>query len=150
MTNNKKILHVFLHDPVCMHVYYSYIYTSVLNKQMQRTFCKAIFTLLFLFFCFLGLHLRYMEVPSLGVESELQLLAYTTATAKQDVSCVWDLHHSSWQLWILNPLSEARDQTCILMYSSHVRYHWAMMGPPIFTCNMPVFSILFHLKVLTL
>ena len=29
-------------------------------------------------FCFvLGLHLRHMEVPRLGVESELQLLAYT-------------------------------------------------------------------------
>ena len=30
--------------------------------------------------CFLGLHLQHMEVPRLGVESELQLPAYTTAT----------------------------------------------------------------------
>ena len=29
---------------------------------------------------FLGLHLQHMEVPSLGVNSELQLPAYTTAT----------------------------------------------------------------------
>ena len=55
-----------------------------------------------------------MEVPGLGVKSELQLPAYTTATAAQDPSPICDLHHSSQQPWILNPLSEARDQTCIL------------------------------------
>ena len=43
-----------------------------------------------------------MEVPRLGVKS-----AY--AAAAWDLSHVCDLHHSSWQHWILNPLSEARD-----------------------------------------
>ena len=52
-----------------------------------------------------------MEVPRLGVESELQLLAYTTATATWDPSRICDPHHSSQQRWILNPLSEARDGT---------------------------------------
>ena len=52
-----------------------------------------------------------MEVPRLGVESELPLLAYTTATATQDLSCVCGLHHSSLQGWILNPPSLARDRT---------------------------------------
>ena len=33
-----------------------------------------------------------MEVPRLGVESELQLLAYTTAIATRDLSYVCDLH----------------------------------------------------------
>ena len=28
-----------------------------------------------------GLHLQHMKVPRLGVQSELQLLAYATATA---------------------------------------------------------------------
>ena len=55
-----------------------------------------------------------MEVPRLGVELELQLLAYTTATAMQDASCIL------WQHWILNPLSGARDQTHILMHPSRV------------------------------
>ena len=74
----------------------------------------------FLFFVLLGPQPRHMEVPRLGVESELQLLAYTTATAMQDPICVFDLHHSSRQCQILNPLSEARDQIPILMDSSWV------------------------------
>ena len=61
-----------------------------------------------------------MEFPRLGVESELQLLAYPTATATQDLSCVCNLHHSSWQRLILNPVSEARDWTRILMDTSRV------------------------------
>jgi len=52
-----------------------------------------------------------MEVPRLRVTSELQLLAYPTATAMPDLSRVCNLHHSSWQPQILNPLSEARDRT---------------------------------------
>ena len=76
----------------------------------------------FLFVCFLGLHLRHMEVPRLIVELELQLLAYTTATAMRDLSRICYLHHSSRQHQILiNPLSEARDGTHILMDPSQVR-----------------------------
>ena len=61
------------------------------------------------FLIFLGLHLQHMEVPRLGVESELQLPACTTARAMPDPSCACNLHHGSWQRWIINPLSEARD-----------------------------------------
>ena len=76
--------------------------------------------LIFFIFCSLGLHLWHMEVPRLGVGSELQLLAYATATETQDPSCVCDLHHSSQQHRILNPLSDAWDRTCILMDPSRV------------------------------
>ena len=69
-------------------------------------------------FCFLGLHTWHMEVPRLGVESELQLLAYTTATAPWDPSRVFDLYYSSWQRRIPDPLSKARDRTLILMDTS--------------------------------
>ena len=44
-----------------------------------------------------------MEVPGLGDKLELQLLAYTTATAMPDLSRIYDLHHSSWQRQIFNP-----------------------------------------------
>ena len=77
-----------------------------------------------LFFCFLGPHQQRMEVSRLGVESELQLLAYATATATAtatpDPSHTCDLHHSSWQYPILNPLSKARDQSHIFMDTSQV------------------------------
>ena len=66
--------------------------------------------------------MHHMEVPRLQVTLELQLLAYATTTAMGDLSCICDLHHSSWQRWILNPLSEARDQTCILTDTSQVHY----------------------------
>ena len=75
----------------------------------------------FFFFFFLWLNLKHMEVPRLGIKSELQLPVYTTAT--WDPSHVYDLHYSSWQRQILNPLSEARDQTCILMDTIWVLYH---------------------------
>ena len=63
-----------------------------------------------------------MEVPRLGVELELWLLAYTTATATRDPSHVYDLHHSSGQRQILNPLREARDQTCGLTDASQIHF----------------------------
>ena len=50
-----------------------------------------------------------MEVPRLGVESELQLPAYTIATAMWDLSRICDLCRSLQQHQILNPLSEARE-----------------------------------------
>ena len=74
------------------------------------------FFFFFFFFGFLGPHPQYMEVPRLGVESELQRPAYTTATAMQDPSCICDLHHSPRQRWILNALSRARDGTRNLMF----------------------------------
>ena len=71
-----------------------------------------------IFFFFLGPHLWHMEVPRLGTESELQLPA--TATATPDPRRICNLHCSSQQHRILNPLREARDQTCILMDMSQV------------------------------
>ena len=85
---------------------------------------------IYLFSSVLGLHTRHMEIPRLGVELELQPLAYTTATAMWDPSCICDLHHSSQQCQILNPLSETRDQTYNLMVTSQIHYHCATMGTP--------------------
>ena len=54
-----------------------------------------------------------MEVPTLEL-----WLAY--ATAMLDLSCMCDLHHSSQQHQIFNPLSKARGQTCVLMDASQI------------------------------
>ena len=71
-----------------------------------------------------------MEIPQLGVKSELQLPAYTIATATQDLNLIWDLHHSSWQHWILNPLIKARDRTCVVG-TSRIRFCCTTAGTPI-------------------
>ena len=64
-----------------------------------------------------------MEVSRLGVDLELQLLAYTTVTAPWETSCSGDLHHTAQHRQILKALSKARDQTCVLMDTSQVHYH---------------------------
>ena len=61
-----------------------------------------------------------MEVPKLGAQLELQLPAYATAIAMQDLSHICDLHHSSLQNQILNPLSKTREQIWVLMDTSWV------------------------------
>ena len=66
---------------------------------------------LFFFGLSLGLHSRHMDVPRLGAKSELQLLTYVSGTAPWDLSHVSELHHSSQQHQILNPLSKAKDRT---------------------------------------
>ena len=63
-----------------------------------------------------------MEIPRLVVNLELQLPAYATATAMGDLSHVCDLHHSSWQHRILNPLNKARDWMYVLMNIGWVHY----------------------------
>ena len=89
---------------------------------------------LWVFFCLLvcfGPYPWHIEVPRLGVKLELQLPAYTTATAAPDLSLVCDLHRSSQQRRILNPLREARDPTHNLMVPSRIHFCSAMMGTPI-------------------
>ena len=92
---------------------------------MTGNLAGAIF---FLSFVLLGPHLRLMEVPRLGVWSELLLPAYARATATPDLSHVCDLHHSSRQRRILNPLSEASDWTRNLMVPS--RFSCTTTGTP--------------------
>ena len=63
-----------------------------------------------------------MDVPRLGIKSELQLPVYTTVTATPDPSGICNLHHSSRQSsrLTLNPQSEVRDQTHVLMDTSRI------------------------------
>ena len=115
------------------------------QKQKQSKIMVAIISIILLNFfsyffllCFVSLSLffspsvclsvflvpypTHMEVLRLGVESKLQLPACTTATAMWDPSCVCNLHHSSQQRWIFNPLSQARDPTFLLMDTSQACY----------------------------
>ena len=86
---------------------------STFLQQVLAFYILFIFLFIYLFiyliFCFLGPYPQHMEVARLGLQSELP--AYTTVIAMPDPSCVTDLHCSSWQRQILNPLIEARDGT---------------------------------------
>ena len=84
----------------------------------------------FVFLSFLEPYPGHVEVPRLGVQSQLHPLAYATAMATRDPSHVCDLHHSSWQRWILNLLSEARNGTRNLMVPSWMCFHCATSGTP--------------------
>ena len=83
---------------------------ACIPKACSLSLCIYIYIYIFPhLFAYLELHPWHMEVPRLGVQSELQLPAYTRATATLDPNCVCNLHQSSQQHWILNPLSEARE-----------------------------------------
>uniref|UniRef100_A0A8D1RW77 Catenin alpha-3 n=1 Tax=Sus scrofa TaxID=9823 RepID=A0A8D1RW77_PIG len=75
-------------------------HVSAVSKRWLR-FTSALFSLLipfsFFFFCFLGLHLWHMEILRLEVKLELQLLAYTIATAMPDraASATYTITHSN-------------------------------------------------------
>jgi len=103
---------------------YPYMYT------LQLQFFSHLSFSFFISFTFLGPHLQHTEVPRLGVQSELQLLTYTTVTAMPDPNRICDLHHNSRWCQILNSLSEARDQTCILMDAGQINFHWTTTRTP--------------------
>ena len=108
---------------------YLYVWLSHFAQQKLVQHCQS--SILF-FFWGGELHPRHMEIPRLGVKLELQLPAYTTGTATPDLSCICDLHHSSWQCCFLNPLSKATDWTCNLMVPSQVHFRCTTMGTPTF------------------
>ena len=76
------------------------------------------------------MHPQHIEVPRLGAELELQVLAYATAIATWDLSPICDLHHSSQLHRVPNPLSEARDWTCNLIDTSQIHFCCTIMGTP--------------------
>ena len=71
---------------VVQNIYYDSVQDTNLLKDYVSFF--------FFFLIFRATPLAYGSSQA-GVKSELQLLAYTTATAIQDPNCACDLHHSS-------------------------------------------------------
>ena len=98
----------------------------------MNNFIEQVWFILFYLYLYIfsGPQVQHMEVPGLGVESELQLPGYVTGTATQDPNCLCNLQHSSRQCQLCNPLIMARDWTCILMVTGLV-FHWATVGTPI-------------------
>ena len=70
-----------------------------------------------------------MEVPRLGVKSELQLPVYATEQHRiRAASAAYATAHGD--AGPLNPVSKARDQTCVFMDTIWIHYCGAMRGTP--------------------
>ena len=67
-----KYLHSSIQFMVC-------IFNHLFLQNYQQTHIQPSF------FCFLGPHLRHVEIPRSRIELELQLLAHTPATATRDL-----------------------------------------------------------------
>ena len=60
-----------------------------------------------------------MAYESSQVKGQIRA-AHATAAAAPDPSSAYDLRCSSWQRWILNPVSEAKDRSLMLVDTSRV------------------------------
>ena len=86
----------------------------------KKNYVPFAFCILFLiFFLFRVTPVAYRRSQARGwIGAAAASLHYSTA--RPGLSCFGDLHHSLWQHQILNPLSEARYRTRILMDTSQV------------------------------
>ena len=81
-----------------------------------------LYFLLYIFFVFC----LFWATPAAygGSQARGPIGTIATSLPTADPSRICDLHHSSQQRQILNPLSEARDRTCNLRFVNH----WATTG----------------------
>ena len=102
--------------------------SSVSSKQ-EVVHIISFFLFFFFFFClfsfvFLGLYPQHMNVPRLGVDSELQLLVYTTAIAMPESEmCLRSVPELTEQ----GQGSEPSSSWILVGFVNH----WATMGTPI-------------------
>uniref|UniRef100_A0A8D1KYM2 Catenin alpha-3 n=1 Tax=Sus scrofa TaxID=9823 RepID=A0A8D1KYM2_PIG len=101
-------------------------HVSAVSKRWLR-FTSALFSLLIPFSFFFFLLFRPAPVAYGNSQARGQIgataagLHHSHSNARS--SCICDLHHNSQQLQILNPLSEARDRTCVLMDNRFISTH---------------------------
>ena len=94
-----------------------------LTSLMNNVLAAAL--LIFFFFGFVLFFCVFRPAPAAYGGSQARGPIRATAASlhrRSDPSHVCDLHHSSWQHRILDPRSEARDGTCVLMDGSQVHF----------------------------
>ena len=105
------------------------IFCPLSHQRDWSWFLKQSFTLLYYHIFFLRAALvAYGSSQARGWIRAEAAVVHTTDIETRDPSCVWDLHHSSWQHCIFNPLIGAKDWTRVLTDISRVHYHWATTG----------------------
>ena len=109
---------------VCIHILFHIIFHyGLLQDIAYSSLCYTVgpyyLSLLFIYvFCFLGSYLQHMKVPWLGIESELQAQPHQHRI--RAASGIYITGHSN--TGSFNPLSKARDRTCMIMDTSWTRY----------------------------
>ena len=110
-------------------------FTKSMDAEHQSADSKVIcssFCFVFVFVClFRPAPMAYGSSQARGqIRAVADSLHHSHSNAGSKGVC--DVHNSSWQCRILNLLSKARDQNCVLMDNSWVLYTWATMGTPIY------------------
>ena len=85
----------------------------------------------YIYFVFLGLHLAAYGGSQARGPIGTVAAGLARATATRDRNRVFDLHHSSWQCRILNPMSKAGDWTHNHMVPSQICFCCATTGTPV-------------------
>ena len=114
---------------IAIYFYSKFINPSVKDVITEENRGKAIF----LFVCFWsfvlsGPHPQHMEVPRL--EGLIRAIAADLYQSHSNARSKPHLQPTPQQCWILNSLSEVRDQTCNLMVPSLIRFLCTTMGTP--------------------
>ena len=89
-----------------------------------------LFLSFFFFFFFLGHPYTIWRFPVKGSNWSYSCWPMQQ-TETWDLRCVCNLHYSSRQCWILNPLREAKDRTRVLMDTGQIHFHWFIVGTPV-------------------
>ena len=109
------------------------LYRVLSIRQDPRAKFRSLLTKLALFiYLFIYLFCLFRATREAYGDSQARgwIRAYATGTATPDLSRNWGLHHNSQKRQILNPLSQARNRTCVLRDASQICFRWAMMGTP--------------------
>ena len=102
--------------PNSLYSIYKVLHESIYVFVIPRYNIIALCFLLFCFVLFFFLWPTPMAYGSSQARGQIRAMAATM----WDPSHVCNLHHSSWQCQILNPLSETRNWTCNLMETSFI------------------------------
>ena len=88
------------------------------------------FLFIFYFFGLFRPQPQHMEVPRQGSNQSSSHWPMSQQCQIRATSATYTAVLLQWQ--ILNPLSEARDWTCVLMDANQIHFHWATMETPSF------------------